>query len=281
MKMLDFMGLLKKRVVDYFLGINSSDTMSNLLLWFTGSWFLFTVDKFLIKVVLIMKKEIALTCFLLLSLPAFGEELWVITSLNWEPYSGDEMANQGNSIQKLMDTLKKAGITLKVEFYPWKRAQEVALKKGYLGYYPAWPEEVGKGFVASKPVDWSEIAVLKRAEATIEFSTIDNLFEKYDVGIVKSYVYPVEIDSAMKKYPKHVEGASNELSLLKKVSKGRNNVAITDPNVMLYLAGKNGIDNIEIVKKIMKKELVIALRNDDENKSRIQRIQKLLGEMNN
>ncbi|WP_027708200.1 substrate-binding periplasmic protein [Zooshikella ganghwensis] len=226
-------------------------------------------------------KKILLAYFMFASFSAVGNETWLITSLNWEPYSGDEMTNQGNSIQKLRNILKKDGITLNVEFYPWKRAQEMALKKGYIGYYPAWPEEVGEGFVASKPVDWSEISVLKRTGATVEFSSIDELFERYDVGIVKSYVYPNEISQAMKKYPSHVEGASNEMSLLKKISKGRNNVAITDPNVMLYLADKNGILNIELVKTLMQKELVVALRNDDENKARIERINKLLSEINN
>lgn len=51
---------------------------------------------------------------------------------------------------------------------------------------------------------------------------------------------------------------------------------MTDPNVMLYLAAKEGIDNIELIKVVMKKELVVALRNDDENKSRINLLKKLL-----
>ncbi len=39
-----------------------------------------------------------------------AEEVWVITSLNWQPYSGAALANQGNSIQRLRELLKKDNI---------------------------------------------------------------------------------------------------------------------------------------------------------------------------
>lgn len=208
---------------------------------------------------------------------SLAEETWKITSLDWQPYSGSDMATQGNSIQKLRALLKKEGITLLVDFYPWLRSKHNARGEEYIGYFPAWPEEVDEGFVASPAVDWSEIGILKQSGKDIHFNDVDELFRNYKVGFVKTYVYPKEIDESIKKYPTHADGAPDEVSLLKKLSQGRHAVAITDPNVMLYLAAKEGISNVEPVGNILlKKELVIALKNDKANERRIELLRKLL-----
>ena len=208
-----------------------------------------------------------------------AEENWKIASLNWEPYAGAEMATQGNSIQKLRVLLRKEKINLIVEFYPWKRAQRIAEKKEYVGYFPAWPEEVYEGFTASPAVDWSELGIMKHSESSVYFESIDDLFKKYMVGIVQTYAYPKVIDDAVKKYPNHTENAPNEISLLKKLAMGRHPAAITDPTVMMYLAGRNGIYNVETVKVVMKKELVVAFRDDEDNRNRINLFRKLLNGM--
>lgn len=208
---------------------------------------------------------------------SYAEEIWKITSLDWQPYSGSDMATEGNSIQKLRELLKKEGITLIVDFFPWLRAKNKAKKEEYVGYFPAWPEEVDAGFVASPPVDWSELSILAQTGIDISFDNIDELFKKYKVGIVQTYVYPKVIDDAMKKYPDHVDKAPDEVSLLKKLSGGRHPVAITDPNVMLYLAAKEGVSNVVALDKIViKKELVIAFRDDEKNRSRIELLKKII-----
>lgn len=227
-----------------------------------------------------IKRGLLIVLFIaMVTTSSFAEETWKITSLDWQPYSGSDMASQGNSIQKLRELLRKEGINLIVDFFPWLRSKNKAKKEEYIGYFPAWPEEVDEGFVASKPVDWSELSILKQTGTNVSFENIEDLFKKYQVGIIQTYVYPKIIDDAMKKYPDHVNKAPDETSLLKKLSGGRHPVAITDPNVMLYLASKEGISNIEVIEgTVIKKELVIALRNDKENKSRIELLDKILSD---
>jgi len=188
------------------------------------------------------------------------------------------MANQGESINKLRELLKKEGIELVVEFYPWARAQKIAQTKDYLGYFPAWPEEVKEGFVASLPVDWSYIAVMTYSGSKATWEGIDKMFANYRVGIIDTYTYPQDIADAMKKYPQNTKSAPDELSLVKMLSsKSRFEVALTDPNVMLYFAKKNNIDNIQILNQnIQKKELVISLRQGEDNIKRIELLQKIL-----
>jgi len=207
----------------------------------------------------------------------YAVETWKIASLNWQPYAGSEIENQGSSIQKLRELLKKEDIKLIVEFYPWNRAKKlVETNNEYVGIFPAWPEDVFDGSIISPAIDWSEISILKLSENEVKFKNIDELFEKYTVGVVNTYIYPKEINDAMKKYPQHVEGATSEITLLKKLSIGRGVVAITDPKVMLHLAEKEGISNIEVINYIMKKELVVAFSDSKENRKRLKLLVKLL-----
>jgi len=227
-----------------------------------------------------IRKVLFIAIFLWTSLTPLhlcAEEIWKIASLNWQPYAGDTISKQGSSIEILRKLLKTEGITLVVEFYPWNRSKHlVQVNTEYIGIFPAWPEDGFNGSIISPAIDWSEISVMKRKGSEINFKDIDDLFDKYSVGVVQSYLYPKVFDDAIKNHPESVEAASSELSLLKKLSVGRGDVAITDPKVMHYLAKKHGISNVEVVKHIMKKELVIIFRDDNENKKRLELITTLL-----
>lgn len=211
----------------------------------------------------------------------YATETWKIASLSWPPYSGQKLTDQGSSIKKLTELLKKEDITLVVEFYPWQRAKYlVQTDAEYIGIYPAWPEDVFEGALISPAIDWSEIAVLKLPQQTLNFDSIDQLFKEHSVGVISTYIYPKVIDDAIKKYSHNVEFSQNEFSLLMKLSAGRGLAAITDPKVMRHLAKQEGIENLEAL-FIMRKELVLAFRNDKENQRRLSILTRLLKTSNN
>lgn len=203
------------------------------------------------------------------------DNVWKITSLDWQPYSDAAMVSQGNSIQKLRSLLKQKGIELVVEFYPWARAREIAKRKGYVGYYPAWPEEVAEGFTASLPVDWSEIGVLTHVHSGVKWTGLEALFT-YKVGLVSTYSYPEAITRLAQANPLNVDPTPNEISLLRKLSARRIKVAITDPLVMDTLAEREGIENIKLLKLLSKAPLVLAFNNQPENLKRLELLNSLL-----
>jgi len=204
---------------------------------------------------------------------AMADSVWRITSLDWPPYSDSSADLQGNSIHKLRALLKEEGIELVVEFFPWARAQEVAKQEGYVGYFPAWPEEVSDGFSASLPVDWSEIGVLT-ADSNLTWISLEALFNN-KIGLIMTYKYPEVIAKLAKSKSENVDSTPNELSLLKKLSDRRFKTAITDPTVMHFLAAREGIKNIKTLKILEQKALVLAFRNCPENMKRL----KLLNEV--
>ena len=57
--------------------------------------------------------------------------------------------------------------------YPWRRAQQIAHQPGYLGFFPAWPIEVGDGFVSSGEVTPSHLALMAMADSDVQVDEID------------------------------------------------------------------------------------------------------------
>lgn len=212
------------------------------------------------------------------ALTAYGEETWKITSLEWPPYASEHLPHQGSAVKSLRDILAEQNIRLVVDFLPWKRARELARSKEYVGYFPAWPEEVTGDFTASEPVSWSQIGVLKLATTELHYNTIDELFKRYRVGVVSTYRYPEIITAAMQKYPGQVEGAMTELLLVRKLCGGRQAVAITDPRVMSFVAAEEGITGIETLEVIASSPLVLAFRNGEDNNARRRLLNRLLSQ---
>lgn len=208
---------------------------------------------------------------------AAAGEVWKITSLDWPPYAGSTMALQGDSIRKLRNLLRTRNIQLVVEFYPWARAQFVAQQEGYLGYFPAWPEEVRQGFTASAPVSWSEIAVLVRSDSRLEWKDLPTLFDRR-VGLVFSYIYPESVTLMARERSENVDFSPNDLALLRKLEGGRFEAAITDPAVMLHMAEQEGIENIRVLTSLGAHPLVLAVRNTPENLKRLELLTTLLRE---
>ena len=214
--------------------------------------------------------------FLLNPLSSYCEEIWKMTSLSWGPYVDENAPYKGSLSKVLSDLLEKEGIKLVVEFYPWERAKRKAESNDYVGYFPAWPEEVAKGFKASPVIGWSEIAVFKRKGTEVKYDSLKELFTNYKVGIVGSYIYPEEISRYIKNYHFNIDKAPDEVSLVRKLVNGRHPVIITDPEVMKYYAGILNIRSIEAAGIIMRKELVVAMRDDEENRKRIELLEKIL-----
>lgn len=203
-------------------------------------------------------------------------EVWKVASLYWEPYSSGEMKTQGSSVEKLRSLLREADIELVVEFYPWKRAQRLAASDDFVGYFPAWPDEVQEGFIASPPIDWSWIAILARADSHYQYDSLNDLFSRYSVALVSSYVYPPRINGLVRQNPGKTAYVADEEALLTMLIHKRYDFAITDPYVMTYLADKRDDYAIKVEKLLMKRSLVLAIKKDEKAASRVELLRKLL-----
>ncbi|WP_420332433.1 hypothetical protein [Roseibium sp.] len=204
-------------------------------------------------------------------------ETWKIASPEWPPYAGADLPENGRAIHKLRRVLSRAGISLEVDFMPWSRARAVAMSKDYIGVFPAWPTEVNQHFVASDPVDFSRIAIIKRVETTLTTSCIDGLFQEYRVGFVAGHVYPAPIQRLIYQHYQPEDGSENEEDLVRVLAAGRIDAALSDPAVLLHLADKlqlNGID--PDVDTLEKHALVLAFSRTGGYRQRLERFNDLL-----
>lgn len=168
-------------------------------------------------------------------------ETWRIASLEWPPYSGSALQDGGLAVQALRAALGRADIDLVVDYMPWTRAHAIAKSPAYVGYFPAWPEEVLEGFAPSLPVSQSVVGAVMNADADLNWSNVEDLFDRHRIGFVGSYVYPIEIQREILEHYQVEDGAENEHDLARVLAAGRVDVVLTDPNVLRFVAAELSI----------------------------------------
>ncbi|WP_420415477.1 substrate-binding periplasmic protein [Roseibium sp.] len=208
-------------------------------------------------------------------------ETWRVAALEWPPYASPDLPGGGIAVAELRKVLESGGIELQIEYMPWPRAQALARSGSYVGYFPAWPEEVRAGFLGSDPLVMSYVGVVQMKETPVSWGSLEDLFKKYRVGYVSTYVYPKEIQTLLDRNRPLEAGCDNERDLTRKMAAGRMDLAITDPNVMLYFAQELGFDNLEANPSLItEKPLVLAIPNQPAFKARRHLLNELIEQHN-
>ncbi|NUN05248.1 MAG: transporter substrate-binding domain-containing protein [Bdellovibrio sp.] len=99
----------------------------------------------------------------------------MIATLEWPPYICSACAKNGAAADALRSLLKDQGITVEFVFFPWVQAQKNGAKPKYVGYFPAWREEVLPEFNSSKALFSSPVVFLQRKEAPLKWQNLHDL----------------------------------------------------------------------------------------------------------
>ena len=121
---------------------------------------------------------VVLALSVLLAVPAYSENKTVkFTSLEWAPYTSAEMRNQGASVAVAKAAFKAVGIDLLVDFYPWKRAVNLAKSQPhYDGYFPEYYSNALKqDFILSEPIGSSPLGFAELKNQPIKWETLSDL----------------------------------------------------------------------------------------------------------
>jgi len=153
--------------------------------------------------------------------------------LDWQPYSGSDLPDQGSAIKELSDLLASDNISLAVDFYPWQRSKKTAQQTGqYVGVYPAWTTDTFDVPLLSPTIDCSQIALFTQQDNSFIFETIEETFKNNIVGIVGTYLYPEAIQRLIDKYPHNISRAKDERSLIRMLAAN----VVMSPSVNLKLS---------------------------------------------
>lgn len=214
------------------------------------------------KMKFISKKLLAIAASFLtpvLMLVAQSEKTVTLASLDWEPYIGKKLPNQGYVAQIVTEAYKTQGYSVKIEYLPWARAVSSAKEGTYDGLFPEYyNEERLADFVFSKEFKGGPLGFMKKKGSEIKFATLQDL-KTYKIGVVRDYVNTAEFDAAS--YLKK-EAADSDLANLKKLNAGRLDLVVIDKYVGAYLAKQEMPDaaaNLEFMTPVLEeKSLYIA-----------------------
>jgi len=164
--------------------------------------------------------------------PAFASERIIkLATLNWEPYSSEEMEDYGFTSAIVTKVFEKSGYKVEISFLPWVRVLEGVKSGEYDAMYPAYySEERARVYALSKPIAEGPLVFCARCDAHIQFTTLKDL-EPYSIGLVRGYVNTDELDAAHFLKKQYVN--SDKQNLLK-VLTGRIDLAVVDR----YVAGQ-------------------------------------------
>ena len=159
-----------------------------------------------------------------------------ITSLDWAPYTNDKLPAQGASSAVVTEAFKAAGNTLKIEFYPWSRAVDMAKSdKAYIAYFPEYHSKANEAdFLYSDPIGVGPLVFVERKSDPVKWDSYDSLKGK-KIGVVKGYVNTDELDAKIASKALTSDEALDDAKNLLKLAAGRVDVAVIDVNVFNYL----------------------------------------------
>ncbi|MCP5162734.1 MAG: ABC transporter substrate-binding protein [Hahellaceae bacterium] len=167
---------------------------------------------------------------------ACAAEPVTLTSLDWPPYTGEDLPDQGASVAVAKAAFAAAGYTLKVEFYPWQRA--VALAKDsskHDGYFPEYyADELKQDFILSEPMGSGPLGFAELKAKPVTWHTLDDL-KSTKIGVVRGYVNTSEFDARMHSGKLKTDATGDDLKNLQKLLGGRISLAVIDKNVLTHL----------------------------------------------
>ncbi|MCF2907099.1 transporter substrate-binding domain-containing protein [Pseudoalteromonas sp. DL2-H2.2] len=214
-----------------------------------------------------MKSLIAAFMVLCASWYSYAETVY-LTSLDWPPYSGKSLSEQGASVAVAKAAFAAEGHTLVVEFYPWSRAVKSASTKDskYVGYFPEYHYDTSE-FVFSDPMGTGPLGLVQNVSAPINYSSVGDLSGKR-IGVVQDYVNTKELDEMIASGSIKGEAVPSDVLNIKKVAAKRIDAAVIDSNVLKYLL-KSDASLSSVQSKVamhptllQDKQLFVAFRND-------------------
>jgi len=173
-----------------------------------------------------------------LGAPAVAQDKVIkLTSLEWPPYAGEKVDQQGASVAVVRAAAEAMGYKLEVKFFPWERAVKTAETGtgGFVGYFPEYhSDEVATKFKLSDPIGSGPLGFVEATAAPVSWNSLDDLKGK-PIGTVSGYVNTAEFDAKVAAGELKAEAVSDDLTNVKKVGAGRIALAVIDKNVLNYM----------------------------------------------
>lgn len=176
---------------------------------------------------------------LLFAFSVYAEPLRLST-LEWPPFVGQDLPDQGATSARVRSICAVAGLEPHLSFLPWKRVlmeARTGLAQGYFPEYRSVDRETE--FYFSKAVGCSVVGLVHRRDMTLDWTRLEDL-SSYRLGVVDGYVNTEEFDRLVDMgilFP--VKCNSDEMALRMLGPEGSMRPSWTGPCSGIFQAGWN------------------------------------------
>ena len=169
---------------------------------------------------------------------SYGQDKIVsMTSLEWPPYTGKNLPQQGKTIETARQVFATMGYELQTVFYPWARAVNLGLdeKSGFVGYFPEYYDvNLQKKCLFSESIGFSPLGFAQLKSSPIEWRNLDDIAKLERVGVVRDYVNSPDFDLRVAKGNIKVDEAISDVENIKKLGAKRVSAIVIDKYVLEY-----------------------------------------------
>ncbi len=132
-----------------------------------------------------------------LASPAFcGQDRVRLVTLEWEPYTGSHLPNNGFTAEIIQKAFKIQGLDSTLAFHPWQTAMDLARQGGVDAVFSAYyTKERAKDFFYSDPYAESMVLFFTLKGSAISFESLEDL-KGYRIGITRGFANTAEFDAA-------------------------------------------------------------------------------------
>lgn len=180
-----------------------------------------------------MKSYLGWLC--LWSLFVHAEQAVRLASLDWPPYTGYQLEQQGETTVLLRQVFSSMQLDVQTEFLPWSRAIRASEKAGglYAGYFPEY-QTYNPKFILSDSLGVSELGFVESTAKPLgQLNAV--LLGKFQLGVVQDYVNLTLVDQMINRGQLKPQLALSDRQNVLKVALGRLDLAVIDRRVLLYL----------------------------------------------
>jgi polar amino acid transport system substrate-binding protein len=198
-----------------------------------------------------------------------------LTSLEWPPYSGADLAHQGQTIKRATEIFATMGYTLKVDFFPWARAVKLGLNETskYMGYLPEYfDDSLTQKCFFSEPIGFSPLGFAQLKTAPVKWKNLDDIATLAKVGVVRDYINTAELDARIASGNINGDVSISDVANIKKLGGKRIPLIVIDERVLNYWLThdaelKQFKDKIEFNPKLLdKKNLYLCFKKNDQGR---------------
>ena len=211
-----------------------------------------------------MKKQyltaliVLVCCFQLYSTDLKTIETVSLVSLNWSPYAGKDLKNEGFTTEILTKIFTKAGYNVKFTFLPWNRALVYCKLGKYNAVFNAYTSKKREeNYAVSDPYLNTELVLCVKKDFPLNsFNSLQELKE-YKIGIVKGYVNSPEFDACdfLQKEP----ARNDEINLRKLLANRVQIISIDKYTATDLLKEKNNLDSVKFLNPPLDKKPLYLL----------------------